>query len=306
LSTRFATLFVLTAGVGVSLMTAGSIGDVERIRAMRWRLVRRGLVLYGVGLLFDMIWRGTILPYYGVMFVLAAALFTWRSRWLVLVGVVAAVAGWVIRWWRLEREIGGNSTSWLTDPPSGSPRGLLFDVFVNGTHPLLPWLAFFCAGIVLGRLLHTTWWRLTAAGAGFVMLATSKMVDAAASASPSTRTAILWNDEPFERGLVYSVGTLGTAMIAFAAVSWLADRYEQTAVIDVLRRAGQLSLTIYLAHGLVFNLLVDWLDVVRPGGIATALTFATVVWLVLIAAAVAYQRRYGRGPAERVYRALTA
>jgi uncharacterized protein len=306
LSTRFATLFVLTAGVGVSLMTASSIGDVERIRAMRWRLVRRGLVLYGVGLLFDMIWRGTILPYYGVMFVLAAALFTWRSRWLVLVGVVAAVAGWVIRWWRLEREIGGNSTSWLTDPPSGSPRGLLFDVFVNGTHPLLPWLAFFCAGIVLGRLLHTTWWRLTAAGAGFVMLATSKMVDAAASASPSTRTAILWNDEPFERGLVYSVGTLGTAMIAFAAVSWLADRYEQTAVIDVLRRAGQLSLTIYLAHGLVFNLLVDWLDVVRPGGIATALTFATVVWLVLIAAAVAYQRRYGRGPAERVYRALTA
>ena len=44
-------------------------------------------------------------------------------------------------------------------PPSGSPRGLVFDVFVNGTHPLLPWLAFLCAGIILGRSLRTTWWR---------------------------------------------------------------------------------------------------------------------------------------------------
>jgi len=102
------------------------------------------------------------------------------------------------------------------------------------------------------------------------------------------------------------VGTLGTALVAFAAISWLADRYEHTAIVDVLRRAGQLSLTIYLAHALVFNLLVDWLDVVRPDGITTALTFATVIWSVLIVAAVAYQRRYGRGPAERVYRALTA
>ena len=41
---------------------------------MTVRLVRRGLLLYGGGLLFDTIWDGTILPYYGVMFVLAALL----------------------------------------------------------------------------------------------------------------------------------------------------------------------------------------------------------------------------------------
>ena len=47
----------------------------------------------------------------------------------------------------------------------------MFDVFVNGTHPLLPWLAFFCAGIVLGRLLDRAWWRPAAVGAGFVLFA---------------------------------------------------------------------------------------------------------------------------------------
>ncbi|MEQ8440057.1 MAG: DUF418 domain-containing protein [Ilumatobacter fluminis] len=306
LSTRFATLFVLTAGVGVALMTASSFGDAERIRAMRWRLVRRGLVLYGIGLAFDMIWAGTILPYYGVMFVLAAALFTWRSRWLVVTGVVAAGAAWAIRWWRIERDLDGQSTSWLTDPPSSSPRGLVFDVFVNGTHPLLPWLAFFCAGIVLGRLLHTTWWRPAAAGAGLAMFSIAAIVGPAAATSTDVRVRTLLSDDPFERGLVYVASTLGTALVAFAAISWLADTFEDTTVVDVLRRAGQLSLTIYLAHALVFNLLVDWLDLVQPNGVGTALTFAFIVWLASIAGAVAYQQRYGRGPAERVYRSLTA
>ena len=306
LSTRFATLFVLTAGVGVSLMTASSFGDPERIRAMRWRLVRRGLVLYGIGLAFDMIWAGTILPYYGAMFALAAFAYTWRSRWLVVTGVVAAGAGWAIRWWRLERELGGNDTSWLTNPSSSSPRGLVFDVFVNGTHPLLPWLAFFCAGIVLGRLLHTAWWRPAAAGAGLVMFSVAAIVGPAAATTSDVRTRTLLSDDPFERGVVYTTSTLGTALVAFAAISWLADTFEDTAVVDVLRRAGQLSLTIYLAHALVFNLLVDWLDVVQPAGVGTALTFALLVWLVSIGGAVAYQQRYGRGPAERIYRSLTA
>jgi uncharacterized protein len=306
LSTRFATLFVLTAGVGVTLMTASSIGDPERTRAMRWRLVRRGLVLYGVGLLFDMIWNGTILPFYGAMFVLAAGLFSLRIRWLVVVGGAAMLAAWAIRWWRFDAELDRRDVSWLTDPSSRSPRGLVFDVFVNGTHPLLPWLAFFCAGIILGRVLSTSWWQVVAIGAGFAMFTTSKIVDLAVLDSSSERARILLNDDPFDRGVIYAIGTLGSALIAFTAISWLADRFESTETVDVLRRAGQLSLTIYLAHALVFNVLVDWLDVIEPDGVGTALWFAALVWIGLIAGAVAYQRRYGRGPAERVYRALTA
>ena len=62
---------------------------------------------------------------------------------------------------------------------------------------------------------------------------------------------------------MYVASALGTALIAFAAISL--DRRPSSrpaAVVDALRRAGQMSLTIYLAHALVFNLLVDWLDIV--------------------------------------------
>ena len=109
---------------------------------------------------FDFIWPGTILPYYGAMFVLAAALFTLRSRWLVTIGAVAALGRPGRRdGGGYERELDGHDTYVADQPRPRSPRGLLFDVSLNGTHPLLPWLAFFCAGIVLGRILMPDWWQ---------------------------------------------------------------------------------------------------------------------------------------------------
>jgi uncharacterized membrane protein YeiB len=303
LSTRFAATFVLTAGVGVTLMTRSSIGDRDRTVDMRWRLVRRGLLLYGGGLLFDFVWPGTILPFYGAMFVLASALFTLRIRWILLVGALAALAAWFVRWWVDEQSSVGESTAWLTDPAARSPRGLLFDVFVNGTHPLLPWLAFFCSGIVLGRLLLHAWWRPVIAATGFVLYAGATIANAAGS---SERARLLLSDDPFDRGIVYVASALGTALIAFAAISWIADRFETAPPIDALRRAGQMSLTIYLGHALLFNLAVDWLDLIEPGGVGTALVATAVYWSTATALAVAYQHRYGRGPAERLYRRLTA
>ncbi len=84
LATRFAATFVLVAGVGVTLLTRRTIGDTDRVTEMRWRLVRRGAVLYAGGLYLDMIWEGTIIPFYGAMFVIAAGMFTLRSRWILL------------------------------------------------------------------------------------------------------------------------------------------------------------------------------------------------------------------------------
>lgn len=305
LSTRFAATFVLTAGVGVTLLTrsalTGPAAGPERRRAAGLQLVRRGLILLGVGLMFDWIWAGTILPFYGAMFVVAALLFGLRMRWLVTIGTAAALAGAAIHWWRYEADRSGHDTSWLTDPGPRSPRGLVFDLFVNGTHPLLPWLAFFCAGIVLGRLLGTAWWRPAAAGTGFALYAVAVLANAAATDS---RSRVLLSDDPFSRSLVYTASALGTSLVAFAAVSWVADRFRDRAVVDALARAGRTSLSIYIAHALLFNLVVDVWGLVEPGGLGTSLTTAVVFWALATALAVAHERRFGRGPAERLYRAL--
>lgn len=302
LSTRFAATFVLTAGVGVTLMTRSSVNDPQRRNDMSWRLVRRGLLLYGVGMVFDFIWPGTILPYYGALFVMAAVLYRLSSWWLAAIGTAAAVAGWAINWWAFESSLDGNDTDWLTNPGQRSPLGVVANVFVNGTHPLFPWLAFFCAGIVVGRILGTAWWRPATIAAGFGLVTVATLAGLAATGITSTEVL---STHPFDRGLAYTASALGTALLAFALITAAADTFANTPLVRVFQQAGQLSLSVYIAHALVFNLFVDWLDVVEPDGIATSLGFAFAVWLAAMAGAIAYQRRFGRGPAETLYRRLT-
>jgi uncharacterized membrane protein YeiB len=301
LATRFAATFVLVAGVGVTLYTRRARHDRATMTAKQWSLVRRGLVLYGGGLVLDMVWRGTILPYYGAMFVLAALLCALGTRWVVAVGAAGALAGAGVAWWSLERRLDGHDTSWLSAPGPGSPRGLLLDTFVNGTHPLLPWLAFFCAGIVLGRVLHAPAWRAAVLAAGFVLFGAATMAGSAAGAGPR---AELLSVDPSSRALPYTLSALGTALIAFGALTWVAEQFRASAPVRLLRDAGAMSLTLYVAHALVFLLVVDRLGWVRPTGLDTALLFTAGYWVVAIAAGAAWHRRFGIGPVEWVYRQL--
>lgn len=299
LSTRFAATFVLVAGVGVTLLTRRAVGDAASTSIMRLRLVRRGAILYVGGVFLDTIWAGTIIPYYGAMFVISAALFTLSTRWIVFVGACAVAAGALLSVWKFHQVAAGNSAAWLFAPSDGSIEDYVFGVFVNGTHPLLPWFGFFCAGIVLGRLLDVTGWRTTVAGAGLMLFAGAAV---AREAGGTPFRSLVLSTEPASRGAVYFASALGTALLAYVAIDVIAERYPT--VVDPLRRAGQMTLTLYLLHIVVFNFTVDWMGWVEPAGVATSMLFAGGFWVVAIVLSNTWHRRLGRGPAERVYRAI--
>ncbi|WP_395159621.1 DUF418 domain-containing protein [Ilumatobacter sp.] len=300
LSSRFAATFVLVAGVGVTLLTRKAVRNGgDEITEMRWRLARRGALLYAGGLFLETIWAGTIIPFYGAMFALAALMFTLRSRWIALVGVLAVITGALLRVWEFQQLQAGESTRWVFYPDNNAPESFLLNVFVNGTHPLLPWLGFFCVGMLLGRVLNTSWWRSSALGAGTMLFSGASIVSGLAS-TDFQRTVLSTN--PGSPGLVYVASALGTALIAFAAIDMIANRFEDQT--DPLRRAGQMTLTLYLAHIFLFNFIVDWVGLVEPGGLTTSLLFSLGFWIAAIAAANTWHRRFGRGPAERIYRAI--
>lgn len=306
LATRFAATFVLVAGIGVALFSRRSLasGDRDAIRADRWRLFRRGLVLYAGGFVLNWVWPGTILFFYGAYFMVAALVLRWRSRWLVLLGVASAGAAAGLAWWRFERELAGHSTAWLAPADPDTPRELLIRTFVDYTHPLLPWLAFLLAGMVIGRALPSfdrLRWPLAAFGGA--MLAGSYAVASWWDAT-SSRAELLTSTRPYDRGLAYTVGTLGSSIVVYCVVSWVADRWTATAPVELLRRAGQLTLSVYLAHVFVFRGVVDWWGWVGPTGLDTALVLSAVFWVLAIAVAAWWQHHLGAGPAERLYRAL--
>ena len=299
LATRFAATFVLVAGVGVTLLTRRTIGDTDRVTEMRWRLVRRGAVLYAGGLYLDMIWEGTIIPFYGAMFVIAAGMFTLRSRLILLIGAGAVGAGALLRTWRFWQQEADESTAWLFSPSEGSPQSYVFNVFVNGTHPLLPWLGFFCAGILLGRMLGRPDWRAIVGGTGLMLFAGASI---ARDGADTTFQSLVLSTQPASRSVIFFASALGTALLAYVVIDVIAERFPTA--VDPLRRAGQLTLTLYLLHIVVFNFVVDWMGWVVPTDLSTSLLFAGGFWIVAIALANVWHRRLGRGPAERVYRAI--
>ncbi len=298
LSTRFAATFVTVAGMGITLLTRRSraSGDRAAISADRWKLTRRGVLLFAFGYFFDWVWSGTILFYYGAFFMVGALLFTLRSRWLIVIGVTSALAAAALQRWSLNHD-----ASWLLYGSSGatrSPRDLVLDTFVRGTHPLLPWLLFLCAGIVLGRLLPFSArlrTQLIAAGTACVVL------------GYLGRSHLPWrplvrSTAPFDRGLLYCLTTIGSSVVAVCVIGWLAERTHDATVTRALASTGRMTLTLYVGHVLMFNLLVDKLGWIKPDGLETALTFAAGYWLFAVIVAVAWLNKFKIGPLEWVYR----
>ena len=304
LSTRFAATFVTIAGMGITLMTNRHrlSRDAAAIVEDRWRLARRGVLLLCIGYVFDWIWPGTILYFYGAYFVAASLLFALRSRWLVVIAAGSAVIAAAVQWWDFERTQDGGSLFWLLGGSYRSPRAQLFDTFLNGTHPLFPWLAFLCVGMLLGRALPFTALvriRLVAAGAALVF-ATYLARYLFADHSPLTQRLLA--TDPFSRSLNYTICALGSAVAAVAVIGWVASRTREARVTQWLAIAGRSTLTLYVAHALVFNLIVNVWKWIEPTGLDTALLFAGGYWLIAIGVAVLWNRRFGMAPLERFYR----
>jgi uncharacterized protein len=312
LTTRFAATFVMVAGMGIVFFTNRSrlAGVKAAIVTDRWILRRRGLLLYGTGYVVDWIWSGTILFFYGAMFIVASFMFTWRRRWLIAFGLGSTLAAVGIQWWSLGRSLDGEFTDWLFISSPRSPRGLLFDTFVNGTHPLLPWLVFLCAGMVVARTdLASSYRKFVALAAGLGLLIVGYLASTIVSrlvGDELSDSAEKWRlfaaTDPFSRGLLYVMTTLGSSIVAVVGISWVATRWSSSWPVRQIARAGRMTLTLYLAHVFVFNEVVNQRRWITPTGLDTALLFGLGVWVAMVVIAALWQMKWRLGPLEAIYR----
>ena len=311
LTTRFAATFVLVAGMSIALLVQSAMqsGNAELIRSAQMKLARRGLFLYALGAAVQWIWPGTILFYYGAFLLIAAVMCTWSNRSLIAVSVISIAVSTGLSAWRGYQFFQGNFTQWLSPAPN-SPRNLLIRTFVDYTHPVFPWITFICAGIILGRNLERLTqlrtrimlWSGVALFATFV-IRTFVMPDSLSSQSDYVlQRALSTNNH--EHSVLHVTSTLAVALLAFCTISLITDSRTTSRAVAFFARTGQMTLSIYLAHVLVFNLVVNWLNWVQPTGLDTALVLSLSFYIVAVPVSSLYFRRFGIGPGERVYRAF--
>ena len=309
LTTRFAATFVLIAGIGVSLFTqrvraSNNRADIQHARIV---LLRRGTLLYFLGYFVQWIWPGTILFYYGAYFIIAAAVFAWSTKRLIALGGASIIIAAGLSWWRASQLLDGNNTRWLSPSPN-SPRNLLIRTFVDYTHPVFPWIAFFIVGILLGRHIHHLS-RIRLPLMFFAILVVLATHAANFLFTPSSQIsdrnfvlAKLLSTQPLDRGILFSLGTLATAVVALCLVSLVVERAPHLALTQLLARAGRMTLSVYLLHVVFFNLVVHRLHWVGGTGLDTALVLSLLFYIVALMLSSWWNKYFGLGPAERVYR----
>jgi uncharacterized membrane protein YeiB len=113
---------------------------------------------------------------------------------------------------------------------------------------------------------------------------------------------MILSTHPFDGGLLYTSGTIGTSIVAYCTISWFAEVFADTSPVRILALAGRTTLSIYLLHVLVFNEVVNQRHWVTATGLDTALVFAVTFWVLAIVAAAWWQRFVGQGPLEWIYR----
>ena len=296
---RAALLFVLLAGVGVSLLDERRRGGAV-VPAL---LVRAGVFLpLGLALQATGTHVAVILHYYAAYYLVAVGLRQLGDRTLLATSLAWSVLGPLV--FHLGRE---RSPDWFDRsllPGADEPLALVRSILLSGYYPVVVWGAALAWGIWLGRcdLSDTVLRRRLVLGGAAVgsaaYLGAWRLGEAGVGGqTPWAQLAVA---EPHAGTPLWLIGGTAAATAVLALCLVTADRWRRA--VWPLVAMGQLALTVYAGH-LLFLVTVDEALPAETLGGATVATLALVAAAVVLS--VLWRAVLPRGPLEGLVAALS-
>ncbi len=322
---RGVALFALLAGLSLALSSGGPRRlDGPALSAARAGIAVRAVIIMAIGLLLGYldIEAQVILAYYGVMFLLALPLLRLSARALTwTAGAVALLMPVVMQGVRDYLPVPGEQPTFtgLFTHFGESAGQLLF----TGVYPALPWMAYICAGLAIGRLdlrSRRVQTGLLAAGCGLALLTTlasafllgpgggrqslAELNGGSTAGAEVVDDILVWGPDPalptdswwWLAGLApYSstplaiLNTIGISTAVLAALLLL--ERQARLVLAPLAAMGSMTLTLYTAHLLL--LATGLLNDVPMISLLLQIVLVTVFALI-------WHRLKGQGPLERL------
>lgn len=295
---RASLLFMILAGIGMSLMTKRSR---ETRAPLPWKtIVWRAALLIVSGMALQMLSHdvSVILTYYGVLFLCGLPLLRASNWFLTTLAMISLLLGPVL-WIYFQLQTA--TTFDFSAPSFDDPLWtMLHATLLTGAYPLAVWLAPFVLGLALGRLQlgdRSVQHRLIRWGTVSTIIPIGvSMALVAVNGFPASEYG--WEHlitvEPHSQMPLWMISGCGSAVLIIGvflrAEQWITRR------LSWLVSAGRLSLTIYVAHLFV----LAWL--VRPGpeSLVDGYLISALMSVFFVIAAHLWWRHVGTGPLERL------
>ena len=310
---RASALFVILAGIGISLMTKKVQLEPQKpqIRKAQVQLLKRALVLFIIGLTFTPIWPADILHFYGVFFAIAAPLCFASDRTLLL-STFGFVLGFVGLLFLFNYDQGWDWPT-LTYTDLWTWQGMARHLMFNGFHPVFPWTAFLLFGMWLGRQplsqLHTQKRLFITALCCLLIIEGSLALLHYFSSTywlwPKELTNLLFTTSIIPPLPQYMLSAASSSVLILVGCLWLSQRYQQSHIMQSLHKTGQLSLTLYIGHVLIGMGLLESFNLLNNQHIEVALFSAIVYCLCAIAFSMIWLHYFKHGPCEWLFKKLT-
>lgn len=307
--------FVTLAGVGIALMTNSAIrnGDVEKLKKSKVQILKRSIFLFILGLSYFLIWPADILHYYSIYMLILILFINASNRTLLI------MTGFLILLFPILLSFQNYETAWnfetLAYKDFWTPIGFIRNLFFNGFHPVIPWLAFMFLGLWFGRqdLTNHKFLKKTFIFS-LILFLTMHIISFLSIKILSERqeqlkeifTQIL-GLEPMPPLPIYMVTGCSFALMLISFCIILSSKYESNFIVQSLHKTGQLALTFYLAHVILGMGIIEEINPSKMGKypIDYTLPYALFFSVLCIGFAVLWTKYRKAGPLEWIMRILT-
>jgi len=241
-------IFIICAGMGLSLMISKGDFDPEKKKQIRTKIVKRSWFLFALGLLLYNWWSGDILHFYGGYMHLAAFLLFLNKRWYLLF-ILLAIGIFHVLLFFIPIETGWDFTTFkYTD--FWSVSGFLRNTFYNGWNSFFPWIAYFLLGMWLGKLnwnaKHVKLLVFLSGLVLFTIIRTLRFFAARDLFNPFWKNYM--EAEYFPPYLPFMLITIGFALMVIPVCISIGERFSTSKLILVLQKTGQMTLSLYVIH----------------------------------------------------------
>lgn len=311
---RAAAVFVILAGVGISLLTkkARESDDSLAVKNHRISLVKRSILLIIIGLAYSPIWPADILHFYGIYILIGTILLTSSNRVLWFSSILITLV-FVILLGLVDYEIGWNWET-LSYVDFWTIKGMFRHLFYNGFHPVFPWAAFLLIGMWLGRkkvfdkevrakilIISAVIWILTE----IISVTLISFVSQNINDITMEEIISIFGTKPMPPMPQYIISASCSAIFFILVCIIIAERFGNTFWIKPLYQTGQLALTFYVAHVVLGMGFLEMIGKLEDQTVDFAIVSALIFNILCILFAFAWKSKYKTGPLEWVFRKIT-